>query len=209
MKAKKTTIKNQPKTTSDHTTKWLKESPLHLIGIGGIGMSGIAKLLHQKKVPITGSDRSESPITKALASNGIPIQMGHAPQLVLNAKGIIVSSAIETDNPEYIAATQNNLPIYSRAEILNTLMKDAKHAIAISGTHGKSTTAACLAYLLNTPETPASYAIGAELNNFKTNAHLGAGEYFIAEADESDGSFLDITPSSAIITNIENESNNR
>ena len=177
---------------------------LHFIGIGGIGMSGIAEVLHNLGYKIQGSDASESYNTQRLKEKGIEVFIGHKAEHVDNASVIVVSSAIRADNPEMVAARALRLPVVRRAEMLAELMR-FKIAIAVGGTHGKTTTTALTAAMLEAANLQPTVINGGIINSRGTNAYLGAGEWMVVESDESDGSFLRLPATIAIVTNIDPE----
>lgn len=181
-----------------------KEKQYHLIGIGGIGMSGIAQLLLRSGIKVSGSDLKESRITKELKILGAEIFIGHNAANLKNVNLIIYSSAIKEDNPEVITAKKFGIPLIKRAEALAQLMKK-KCVITVTGSHGKTTTASLASCLLLEAGLFPTVAIGGILRNIDTNACMGNGKYFVAEADESDGSFLYYRPKYSIITNIDRE----
>ncbi len=176
----------------------------HLIGIGGIGMSGIAKLLLRRGMTVSGSDMKASRITEELIKSGARVYLGHAGANIANADLVVYSSAIKGDNPEFREAKKQGLPLIKRAEALAYLMKD-KTVITVSGSHGKTTTTSLASYLLLEAGFLPTAAIGGIFKNIDTNACMGDGEFFVAEADESDGSFLYYRPKYSIITNIDRE----
>lgn len=176
----------------------------HLIGIGGIGMSGIAQLLLCCGAKVTGSDIKESIVTQELKRQGAKIFIGHNPSNVKGASLIVYSSAIGEDNPEIVEAKRTGIPLLKRAQALARLMED-KIVITVTGSHGKTTTASLASYLLLEAGLFPTVAIGGILRNIDTNACLGGGKFFVAEADESDGSFLYYRPKYSIITNIDRE----
>jgi len=175
---------------------------IHFIGIGGAGMSGIARIMLAKSMTVSGSDQNESQVTKALSALGAKIKIGHSANNLADADLVIVSAAISESNPEYAAAIDKALPVVARATALSWLLSDSK-SVAVAGTHGKTTTTAMLTVALQAAGKDPSFAIGGTINSAGTNAHSGSGELFVVEADESDGSFLAYQPSGAIITNIE------
>ena len=180
----------------------LKQS-YHFIGIGGCGMSGIAKLLLQLGCTVSGSDIKESLTTNYLKSLGATI---YCPQVGENIKGspiIVISSAIDKNNVELLSAKEKNLSCLMRAEMLNELMKLYRHKISVAGTHGKTTTTAIVATLLREAKLDPTYLTGSPMKSTGSNANLGSSEYFVTESDESDGSFLKLSPNISIITNIE------
>lgn len=175
---------------------------IHFIGIGGAGMSGIARIMLAKSIDVSGSDKNESQMTMALKALGAQINIGHDAKNIENKDLVVVSAAIPISNPEYAAATAAGLPIAARATALSWLLSQAK-AVAVAGTHGKTTTTAMLTVALQNAGVDPSFAIGGTINSAGTNAHSGNGDVFVVEADESDGSFLAYQPLGAIITNIE------
>jgi UDP-N-acetylmuramate--alanine ligase len=176
----------------------------HLIGIGGIGMSGIAQLLLRRGIKVTGSDLKESQTTEELKSLGAQVFLGHNPANIKGADLIVYSSAIKDDNVEIREAKRLGISLIKRAEALAQLMKD-KVVITVTGSHGKTTTTSLVSYLLLEAGFVPTVAIGGILKNIDTNAYLGNGDFFVAEADESDGSFLCYQPRYSIITNIDYE----
>ena len=177
---------------------------LHFIGIGGIGMSGIAEVLHNLGYKVSGSDESVSYNTQRLVEHGIKVFIGHKAEHVEDAAVVVVSSAIKADNPEMVAARAARLPIVKRAEMLAELMR-FKIAIAVAGTHGKTTTTALTAAMLEAADLQPTVINGGIINARGTNAYLGTGEWMVVEADESDGTFTKLPASIAVITNIDPE----
>jgi len=178
---------------------------IHIIGIGGIGMSGIAELLHNLGFKVQGSDLNKNANVQRLTKLGITIFSGkHQASNVDNADVIVKSSAVQDNNPEIIAARQNNIPIVRRREMLAELMR-LKISIAVAGTHGKTTTTTMITTLLANAGLNPTFINGGIINAFGTNAHLGDGEYMIVEADESDGTFTKLPTTVAVVTNIEPE----
>ncbi|MBC7792109.1 MAG: UDP-N-acetylmuramate--L-alanine ligase [Clostridia bacterium] len=177
---------------------------LHFVGIGGIGMSGIAEVLVALKFEVRGSDLADSAVTQRLQSLGATIHKGHQASNVGDADVVVVSSAVTDNNPEVREARSRGIPVIRRAEMLAELMR-LKYGIAIAGTHGKTTTTSLVATVLRQGGLDPTVVIGGRLRSIGTNARLGAGEYLVAEADESDGSFLRLLPTIAIITNIDPE----
>jgi UDP-N-acetylmuramate--alanine ligase len=177
---------------------------LHFIGIGGIGMSGIAEVLNNLGYKVQGSDSAESYNTKRLEQAGVKIFIGHKAEQVDNASVVVISSAIKPENPEFAAARTLRLPIVRRAEMLAELMR-FKMAIAVAGTHGKTTTTALTAAILEAAQLQPTVINGGIINGRGTNAYLGAGEWMVVEADESDGSFTRLPASIAVVTNIDPE----
>ncbi len=175
----------------------------HFIGIGGAGMSGIAKILAQRGARVAGSDARESATAEALRALGVTVHIGHAAgHLADDASAVVVSSAIRDDNPELAAARERGIPVVHRSDALAALM-DGFRPIAVAGTHGKTTTTSMLAVSLTTLGLDPAYAIGGDLDAPGSNAHHGGGEIFVAEADESDRSFHKYAPEVAIVLNVE------
>lgn len=177
---------------------------IHFVGIGGIGMSGIAEVLHNLGYEITGSDIRESETTKRLKSLGIRIFVGHDKKNVDNAHVVVISSAVSKDNPEVLEAKKRSIPVIPRAEMLAELGR-LKYGILVAGAHGKTTTTSLIATILGDSGLDPTVVIGGKLKSMGSNAKLGQGEYIVAEADESDGSFLKLSPTIAVITNIDKE----
>ena len=177
---------------------------LHFVGIGGIGMSGIAEVLHMLGYKIQGSDLAESANTRRLAELGIKVMIGHRADNLGSAQVLVLSSAVKKDNPEVLAARARLVPVVRRAEMLGELMR-LKWSIAVGGTHGKTTTTSMAAHLLAAAGLDPTAVVGGKVNGFGSNAKLGKGEYMVVEADESDGSFLRIPPTIAIVTNVDPE----
>ncbi len=175
---------------------------IHFVGIGGVGMSGIAEVLLNQGYVISGSDKAESPITKRLAELGAEIMFGHAANNVMGANVVVTSTAINPNNPEVQAARMRRIPVVRRAEMLAELMR-FRHGIAIAGTHGKTTTTSLITSVCAQGELDPTFVIGGVLNSAGSNARLGTSRYFIAEADESDASFLHLQPMVSIVTNID------
>lgn len=185
----------------------LISGPLHLIGVGGVGMSGLARILLARGVEVSGSDAKQSRELDSLRALGATTFVGHETTHITNnplgpIKGVVVSSAIRQNNPELVKARALAIPVITRAELLAQLMVGYR-GIAVAGTHGKTTTTSMLTVAMQRLGLDPSFAIGGALNETGANAHQGSGEFFIAEADESDGSFLKYRPEIAIITNIE------
>jgi UDP-N-acetylmuramate--alanine ligase len=177
---------------------------IHFAGIGGSGMSGIAEVLHNMGFQISGSDISENETVRRLAEKGIRIAIGHARENVGEAEALVYSSAITEDNVEVLEALKNKLPVIPRAEMLAELMR-MKFSLAVAGTHGKTTTTSMIAAILTEAGLDPTYVVGGKLKVKGTGAQLGSSRYLVAEADESDGSFLKLFPTIAAITNIEND----
>jgi UDP-N-acetylmuramate--alanine ligase len=178
--------------------------PIHFVGIGGIGMSGIAEVLANLGYSVTGSDVAESANVKRLRDKGIKVAVGHNADNIDGADVIVVSSAIKRDNPELIAARAKRLPVVRRAEMLAELMR-LKSCVAIAGTHGKTTTTSLVASLLDAGGLDPTVINGGIINAYGTNARLGEGEWMVVEADESDGTFLKLPADVAIVTNVDPE----
>ncbi len=175
---------------------------IHMIGIGGSGMSGIAEVLHNLGFQVSGSDILQGDVTNRLVKMGIKVIIGHHVENIQTANVVVISSAIQDDNPELLAAKEQNKALLSRAEMLAELMR-FKIGIAVAGTHGKTTTTSLLACVLAAGNLDPTFVIGGLLNSAGTNAALGSSQYLVAEADESDGSFLLLQPILAIVTNID------
>ena len=175
---------------------------LHFIGIGGIGMSGIAEVLHNQGYLVSGSDAANSAVLERLASLGIRTAVGHRAENLRDAQAVVISSAIPETNPEVVAARAAKLPVVPRALMLAELMR-MKRGIAIAGTHGKTTTTSLVASVLAEGGLDPTFVIGGRLLAAGSNARLGTGEFLVAEADESDASFLHLSPTLAVITNID------
>ncbi len=177
---------------------------LHFVGIGGIGMSGIAELLLNLDYEVSGSDLRTSPITERLVGLGGTVFVGHAAGNVRGADVVVVSSAVGVDNPEVAAARAAGVPVIPRAEMLAELMR-MRHGVLIAGSHGKTTTTSMMATVFEAADLDPTVVIGGRLEAWGTNARLGQGEFMVAEADESDGSFLRLSPTIAVVTNIDLE----
>ncbi|MCC6202488.1 MAG: UDP-N-acetylmuramate--L-alanine ligase [Gammaproteobacteria bacterium] len=177
---------------------------VHFVGIGGAGMGGIAEVLHNLGYTVTGSDRGEGAMVRHLRGLGIDVRQGHLAEQVSGSDVLVVSSAIAADNPELVAARAARIPIVPRAEMLAELMR-FRHGIAIAGTHGKTTTTSLIAAVLAEGGLDPTYVIGGRLNSSASHGRLGAGHYLVAEADESDASFLHLQPMIAVVTNIDAE----
>jgi UDP-N-acetylmuramate--alanine ligase len=178
---------------------------IHFVGIGGIGMSGIAELLLNLGYRVSGSDRRLSDTTERLAGIGAEIRSGHAAaHIPEDAHVVVVSSAVRPDNAEVVEAHRRKIPVIPRAEMLAELMR-MKYGIAIAGTHGKTTTTSMVATVLATAGWDPTAVVGGKLNSLGSNAKLGSGDFLVAEADESDGSFVKLSPTVAVVTNIDAE----
>jgi UDP-N-acetylmuramate--alanine ligase len=178
--------------------------PIHFVGIGGIGMSGIAEVLMNLGYTVQGSDASDNANVKRLRDKGAKVSIGHKAENLDGAEVLVVSSAIKRDNPELVAAREKRLPVVRRAEMLAELMR-LKSCVAIAGTHGKTTTTSLVAALFDAANLDPTVINGGIINAYGTNARLGAGDWMIVEADESDGTFLKLPADIAIVTNIDAE----
>src|SRR5688500_18623962 len=178
--------------------------PVHFVGIGGIGMSGIAEVLINLGYTVSGSDAADSANVKRLREQGAKIAIGHKPENIDGADVVVVSSAIKPDNPELAAARAKRLPVVRRAEMLAELMR-LKSCVAIAGTHGKTTTTSMVATLFDAGGFDPTVINGGIINAYGTNARLGTGNWMVVEADESDGTFLKLPADVAIVTNVDAE----
>ncbi len=174
----------------------------HFIGAGGAGMSGIALVLHERGVAVTGSDLKESRYSKALAEAGVPIRIGHAAENLGDPEVVVVSSAIPEKNPELALARERGLDVWPRARMLAHLAGERK-TVAVAGTHGKTSTSSMIATMLSALDLDPTFLIGGEVDGANTNARNGAGDHFVVEADESDGSFVFLDPFISVVTNVE------
>src|ERR1035437_1221015 len=179
-----------------------KIDKIHFVGIGGIGMSGIAEVLLNLGYKVSGSDLRGSDITERLAGLGAEIGIGHKAENLKNVDVVVISSAVHDDNAEVIEAKRLHIPVIPRAEMLAESMR-MKYGIAIAGTHGKTTTTSMAAAILGHAGIDPTIVIGGKLNAIGTNAQIGQGKFLLAEADESDGSFLLLSPTIAVVTNID------
>lgn len=175
---------------------------IHFVGIGGVGMGGIAEVLLNLGYEISGSDLNENAVTQRLSQLGAKINFGHATENLNDCDVVVVSTAVKNDNPEVIAAHEKRIPVVPRAEMLAELMR-FRYGIAVAGTHGKTTTTSLVASVLAEGEFDPTFVIGGRLNSAGTNARLGESHYLVAEADESDASFMHLQPMMAIVTNID------
>jgi UDP-N-acetylmuramate--alanine ligase len=181
-----------------------RDLTVHFVGIGGIGMSGIAEVLLNLGYRVSGSDAKESETTRRLAGLGGRIAVGHDAAQVGEADVVVVSSAVKPTNPEVVEARRRSIPVIPRAEMLAELMR-MKYGVAVAGSHGKTTTTSLVATVLRAAHLDPTAVIGGKLNSLGSNARLGQGEFLVAEADESDGSFLHLSPTVAVVTNIDPE----
>lgn len=181
-----------------------KASKLHFVGIGGIGMSGIAEVFHNQGFKVSGSDISDGNNVKKLKDMGVEIFVGHKGSNVLGSRVVVISSAVKDDNPEVVEARNRNIPVIPRAEMLGELMR-GKVGISVAGTHGKTTTTSVLATILAECELDPTIIVGGKVDALGGNAKLGKGDFVVAEADESDGSFLFLPARCGIITNIDSD----
>src|SRR5271169_3570542 len=177
---------------------------VHFVGIGGIGMSGIAEVMVNLGYAVQGSDQSESANVKRLRDKGVHVAIGHSAANLTGVKVVVVSSAIKSDNPELVEARAQRLPVVRRAEMLAELMR-LKSCVAIAGTHGKTTTTSMVAALVDAAGFDPTVINGGIINAYGTNARLGAGDWMVVEADESDGTFLKLPADIAIVTNVDAE----
>jgi UDP-N-acetylmuramate--alanine ligase len=175
---------------------------IHFIGIGGAGMGGIAEVLHNLGYTVTGSDLGLNAMARHLQSLGMQVYTGHDAANVAGADVVVYSTAVTPENPEFMAARDQRIPLVPRAQMLAELMR-FRHGIAVAGTHGKTTTTSLVACVLNEGGLDPTFVVGGRVNSIGTNARLGEGRYLVAEADESDASFLHLTPVMAIVTNID------
>ncbi|MDF1555912.1 MAG: UDP-N-acetylmuramate--L-alanine ligase [Deferrisomatales bacterium] len=181
-----------------------KEHNIHFVGIGGIGMSGIAEVLLNLGYQVSGSDLRDSPAVERLRGLGARVAVGHRPENLGAAAVVVISSAVAGDNPEVVEAERRLIPVIPRAEMLAELMR-MKYSVAVAGAHGKTTTTSLVAAVLSEAGLDPTVVVGGRLASLGSNARLGQGEFLVAEADESDGSFLLLAPTVAVITNIDRE----
>jgi UDP-N-acetylmuramate--alanine ligase len=179
-----------------------KVKNIHFVGVGGSGMSGIAEVLAHLGYSVSGSDIAASATTRRLEGEGVRVMIGHAAENSAGADAVVVSTAVKADNPEVVAARERHVPIVPRAQMLAELMR-LKRGIAIAGTHGKTTTTSLVASILAEGGIDPTFVIGGRLNAAGANARLGSGDFIVAEADESDASFLFLSPVISVITNID------
>ncbi|MSP62600.1 MAG: UDP-N-acetylmuramate--L-alanine ligase, partial [Myxococcales bacterium] len=181
-----------------------RDLTVHFVGIGGIGMSGIAEVLLNLGYRVSGSDLKPSDTTRRLGELGGRICVGHAAENVGDADVVVISSAVKPSNPEVVEAQTRAIPVIPRAEMLAELMR-MKFGVAVAGSHGKTTTTSLVATVLRAAGLDPTAVIGGRLNSLGSNARLGQGDFLVAEADESDGSFLHLSPTVAVVTNIDAE----
>ena len=179
-----------------------KVKHIHFVGVGGSGMSGIAEVLAHLDYTVTGSDLAASATTRRLEGEGVKVTIGHAAENAAGADAVVISTAVKADNPEVIAARERKIPVVPRAQMLAELMR-LKHGIAIAGTHGKTTTTSLVTSILAEGGVDPTFVIGGRLNAAGANARLGSGDFLVAEADESDASFLFLSPVVSVVTNID------
>jgi UDP-N-acetylmuramate--alanine ligase len=177
---------------------------VHFVGVGGIGMSGLAEILRSLDFDVSGSDLKASDVTRRLEHLGVQVDIGHRAENVRTTDVLVVSSAVRADNPELLEARAREIPVIQRAEMLAELMR-LKHGVAIAGSHGKTTTTSLVSTVLRAAGLDPTVVVGGKVNALGSNARLGQGDLLVAEADESDGSFLRLTPTIAVVTNIDPE----
>jgi len=195
-------VSNSPAQKRQMQSQMRRIRGMHFIGIGGVGMGGIAEVMHHLGFSVSGSDLGSNALTQRLDGLGVNVMKGHAAEHVENADVVVVSTAVPETNPEMVRARELNIPIVRRAEMLAELMR-FQQGIAVAGTHGKTTTTSLVASILTEGELDPTYVIGGQLNSSSRNAYLGQSEWLVAEADESDASFLYLQPVMAIVTNID------
>ncbi len=176
---------------------------IHFVGIGGSGMSGIAEVLLNQDYQVSGSDLSDGPVVQRLINAGATVHIGHAAENINDCDVVVVSTAVSNKNPEVAAARELAIPIVPRAEMLGELMRFSDEGIAVAGTHGKTTTTSLIAQVLACGELDPTFIVGGLVNSTNSNSRLGKGKYLVAEADESDASFLHLQPRIAVVTNID------
>ena len=177
---------------------------IHFVGIGGSGMNGIAEVLVNMGYQVTGSDKAEGPVTRRLAGLGVRVSTGHSAENVHGSNCVVYSSAVRMDNPELVEAASMQIPVIPRAEMLAELMR-MKFGVAIAGTHGKTTTTSMISAIMAATDLDPTVVTGGKVNSLGANARLGSGDILVAEADESDGSFLKLSPTIAVVTSIDRE----
>ncbi|MFO7775385.1 MAG: Mur ligase domain-containing protein, partial [Candidatus Hydrogenedentota bacterium] len=178
---------------------------VHFVGVGGIGMSGLAEILLNLGCNVSGSDLSPSDITRRLERRGLRFHTGHAAAHLGDADIVVVSAAVSDENVEVVAARRRGLPVIHRSELLADLMRLKPHAVAVGGTHGKTTTTSMISAILDRANIGATTIVGGILHRSGSNARWGSGDYLVAEADEHDGSFLRLHPTISVVTNIDAE----
>ena len=195
-------VKTMLNTTEKNEQAMGRIRRIHFVGIGGIGMSGIAEVMANLGYEVTGSDLQENAVTRRLTEHGAIVHFGHKAENVHNSDVVVTSTAVHQDNPEVVEAHNLRIPVVPRAEMLAELMR-FKHGIAVAGTHGKTTTTSLIASVLAEGGIDPTFVIGGRLNSAGSNAQLGEGKYLVAEADESDASFMYLQPMMAVVTNID------
>jgi len=178
--------------------------PIHIVGIGGIGMSAIAEVLHDRGIRVRGSDLKDGVNARRLVAKGIRVAIGHGSENVEGAGLVVLSSAVKPNNPEVIAAKAAGLPVWSRADMLARLMENYK-SISVTGTHGKTTTTSMIAWIFEAAGLDPTVITGGIINDWGTNARIGQGEWMVVEADESDGTFVRLPTQIGVVTNIDPE----
>ncbi|MBI5623938.1 MAG: UDP-N-acetylmuramate--L-alanine ligase [Elusimicrobia bacterium] len=177
---------------------------VHFVGIGGVGMSGIAEVLRNLGYEVSGSDLKETEVTRRLAGLGVTVRLGHAASHIRGAEVVVVSSAVGPDNPEVAAAREQGIPVVQRALMLAELGR-MKKTVTVAGSHGKTTTTSMVAMALRSAGADPTMVVGGQIKDIRSNARLGVGDYLVAEADESDGSFLHLSPLVAVVTNVDDD----
>ncbi len=190
----------QPATVNPESMRRIRRT--HFVGIGGAGMGGIAEVLLNLGYEVSGSDLRANAVTRRLQQQGAQIWLGHDASHVAECDVVVVSSAVNEENPEVAAARERRIPVVPRAEMLAEIMR-FRHGIAVAGTHGKTTTTSLVASILADAGLDPTFVIGGQLNSASSHARLGSGRYLVAEADESDASFLYLQPMLAVVTNID------
>src|SRR5207248_5683808 len=178
---------------------------IHFVGIGGIGMSGIAEVLINSGFDVSGSDLKSSEVTKRLEALGVKFMEGHEAENVGDADVVVRSTAVREDNPEVVEARRLSIPVIPRAEMLAELMRLKPHSVAVAGSHGKTTTTSMVATVLGIAGLDPTFVVGGIVRSYRANARLGKSDLMVVEADESDRSFLMLTPTIAVVTNIDRE----
>ncbi len=178
--------------------------PIHIVGIGGIGMSAIAEVLHDRGIPVRGSDLKDGANVRRLMGKGIQVRVGHSAANIEGARQVVLSSAVKSDNPEVVAAEAAGLPVFSRAESLASLMADM-NSVCVTGSHGKTTTTSMIAWIFEKAGFDPTVITGGIINSWGTNARIGHGDWMVVEADESDGTFVKLPTRIGVVTNIDPE----